>query len=397
MHIANIKYEVNVNVVDNLRLGINAVPLLSPWTGIGQYTYHLTKELQALLSHQPQMFYAAGWSNKLRTQPLPTVQQPIKKFVKRFIPSSYHLSRFIQQHRFSAGASDLKIMLYHEPNFVSYRFSGPTVITVHDLSYIRYSETHPIERIKHMDKHMPHCIETTQHIIVDSEFVKHEVMDYYGVPEHKITTTYLGVSSIFTPQTKEECLPILQKYGLEYGHYFLAVGALEPRKNIGVVLNAFSQLSPQIRKHFPLVVVGMKALPSTDALTRQLADMVQKGEVIMPGYVAQDHLPKLYSGARLFVYPSIYEGFGLPPLEAMSCGTPVLVSNCSSLPEVVGEAGVLIHADDVDNWSHWIRRMIEDEDLNKKHSALGMQQAKLFSWKRCAEQTMVAYERALNG
>lgn len=377
----------------DLYVGINAVPLLSPWTGVGQYTYYLTHELQKVLSTHPALFYGTSWKQKLRTSPIAQAHS-IKKVIKRVIPYSYYLSRFMQQLRFSSGVSKHKIDLYHEPNFVCYQFAGPTVITIHDLSYIHYRETHPIERIKHMDRYMPSSINQAQHIIVDSEFVKREVMNYYGISEKKITTTLLGVSAAFKPSMQALSLPVLQKYGLTHKQYILAVGTLEPRKNIKVIINAFLRLPLSLRQQFPLVLVGMRGLQAT-TLTEQFAKVLQSREVILLGYVAQDDLPKIYSSARLFVYPSIYEGFGLPPLEAMACGTPVLTSNCASLPEVIGDAGVLISPQDEEGWSTWMQVFIENEKLSHRYSQLGSQRAQLFSWERCARQTLSAYECAL--
>jgi alpha-1,3-rhamnosyl/mannosyltransferase len=162
-----------------------------------------------------------------------------------------------------------------------------------------------------------------------------------------------------------------------------------------MVVNAFSRLPALLRKNFPLVLVGMKGLQA-NSLTKQILKMVQNHEVIIPGYVAQDDLPKIYSGGRLFVYPSIYEGFGLPPLEAMACGIPVLTSNSSSLPEVTGDAGILIDPQDVEGWSKWINALLEDNNMGEKYRQLGIQRAQLFSWERCAQQTLSAYERALD-
>jgi glycosyltransferase involved in cell wall biosynthesis len=377
----------------DFRLVINAIPLLSPLTGIGQYTLHLIQELQKELFHQPALFYATGWSEELRLQPLPKIHW-LKQFIQCCVPRSYPVTHYIQQQGFSAGVRGKQIHLYHEPSFVAFRFSGPTVITVHDLSYIRYRETHPIERIRYMDRYMQRSIDAAAHIIVDSDFTKREVMDFYGVSEQKITTTLLGVSPLFRRFSAEESRAILRRYGVHYGRYLLSVGTLEPRKNIAMILKAFLRLPQQLRRCFPLVVVGMQGWGTGDLL-KQLNSLVLKGEVLVTGYVPRDHLPLLYSGAALFMYPSLYEGFGLPPLEAMACGAPVLAANNSSLPEVVGDAGILLDPLDDDSWFQWLQTMVEDEDLQDSYRKLALQRAQIFSWERCAQQTLLAYQQAL--
>ena len=374
-------------------VGINGVALLSPLTGIGQYTLHLVRELQQLLPMQPWLFYGSGWNRELRNAPLPGVDG-IKKLIKRAVPNPYMVARFLQQRQFSRGVKQQGIRLYHEPNFLAYRFGGPTVVTVHDLSWIRHPETHPAERVRVMDKLMPRVVETAAEIIVDSEFVRQEVIGHYGVAPERVTTVLLGVAPAFRPQPESACRTVLAAQGLRYGEYLLAVGTLEPRKNLATVIAAFSRLPQAMRKRTPLVIVGMNGW-GMDRFPDSLRRLIEQGEVKLTGYVPQQDLPLLYAGARLFVYPSIYEGFGLPPLEAMACGVPVIVSRRASLPEVVGEAGILVEAMDEAGIAGHMQALVEDAALHARLAAAGLEQARRFTWRQCALETLAVYRKAM--
>ena len=163
-----------------MRVAFNATALLSPLTGIGQYAHHLARGLQQRGDVDLDLFYATGWSKEVRTEPLPAVAT-LKSLVRRFLPNSYAISRGFQQKFFTAGALQAKNDIYHEPNFLAYRFNGPSVITVHDLSWIRYPDMHPIERVRAMDKYFQPGLDRASLILTDSEFVKRELMDVFEI------------------------------------------------------------------------------------------------------------------------------------------------------------------------------------------------------------------------
>ncbi len=384
-----------MSALGSVQLGVNATSLLSPLTGIGQYTFHLVRELQQSLHCSPQLFYGTGWQQDIRDTPVRGMGLA-KKIVKRIVPHPYMVSRFLQQRRFSAGIDQHGIQLYHEPNFMAYRFNGPSVVTVHDLSWVRYPETHPPERVRIMNQLMPKTVRQASHILVDSEFVRREVMDYYGVSPDRVTTTLLGVTSDFKPLSAIECDPVLKTYGLRYGEYILAVGTLEPRKNLSTVIAAFSQLPDAVRRQYPLVIVGMNGW-GMDRFPASLRQMISRGEAYLTGYVPRQDLPVLYAAARLFVYPSLYEGFGLPPLEAMACGTPVVTSNRASLPEVVGDAGILTEPLDDKEIARNMLVLLEDDVVRGRLSDVGRQRASAFTWRKCALETVAVYQKALAG
>jgi alpha-1,3-rhamnosyl/mannosyltransferase len=385
--------QLRSDVISGVRLGINAVPLLGPLTGVGQYTYRLIAEMQQLMPQQPWLFYGTSWDTRVRTAAPAAVRQ-VNNAIKRLLPRPHVIARFLKQTRFSAGVKANGITLYHEPAYLAFRFKGPTVVTVHDISWVRHPETHPEDRVREMNRVMPSVVRRASHIMVDSEFVRREVIDYYGVSPERVTTVLLGVSPEFQPVAPIHCAPVLQQFGLQPGQYLLAVGTLEPRKNLSTVIAAYAQLPDAVRQRYPLVIVGMNGW-GMESFSDSLKHMIRRGEVRLPGYVAQADLPALYSGARLFVYPSLYEGFGLPPLEAMACGVPVIASNRASLPEVVGDAGLLVEPLDDGGIAMHMRALIEDDALHARLSTAGRQRAESFTWRKFALETLAIYRKVL--
>lgn len=378
--------------VQDLRVGINGVSMLSPLTGIGQYTFNLVRAMHQMRM-QPWLFYGADWRQEVRTQPLPGIGV-VKSLVKRLIPRPYVASRFLLQRTFTRGAKQHKLQLYHEPNFMAYRFPGPAVVTVHDLSWIHYAETQPAARVRELNRMMPITMQTAAHVLVNSDFIRKEVIDHYGISEDRISTVLLGVAEEFQPRDANQCAPTLQRYGLTFGQYILAVATLEPRKNLDTLIAAFAQLPEALRQKYPLVIVGMRGWGES-LVSDSLRKMIARGEVRLTGYVPQEDLPVLYAGARLFVYPSLYEGFGLPPLEAMACAVPVIVSNRASLPEVVGDAGILVEPMDDGAIAQQMRNLIEDDVLHRQLAQKGLQRSQTFSWNQCAAETVEVYQQAL--
>jgi alpha-1,3-rhamnosyl/mannosyltransferase len=384
--------DVALPKVEDMSVAINGIAMLSPLTGIGQYTFNLVREMQDLRL-KPWMFYGTDWKQELRAAALPGMTTAKSAF-KRLMPRPYVIQRFLLQQMFSRGAKRRQFDLYHEPNFMAYRFNGPTVVTVHDLSWLRYPETQPAARVREMNRVMPQAMKSAAHILVDSEFVKQEVMEYYGLAEDRITTTLLGVAPDFRPLTAAQCTVVLDRYRLQHGRYILAVATLEPRKNLASLIAAFEHLPDTLRRRYPLVIAGMRGWGDS-VMSDALRKMIARGEVRLTGYVPQSDLPRLYAGARMFVYPSLYEGFGLPPLEAMASGVPVIVSNRASLPEVVGNAGILTEPlDDLRIVQH-MRALIEDDALHGHLANAGRLRAKQFTWRRCAMETLAVYRRVI--
>jgi glycosyltransferase involved in cell wall biosynthesis len=376
-----------------MRVAINAIPLVGPLTGIGNYTWHLAREMAVRLPEPPWLFYGREWSRELRT-PAVSSGAAARRKAGAVLPFAHHAARWWQQRHFRPGAASRGIELYHEPNYLAYRFDGALVVTVHDLSWVRHPETHPADRVRTMEQVMPGVVRRAQRIAVDSDFVRGEVIAHYGVPPGRVVTTHLGVSAEFAPRDAASCAPFLATMDLRFGEYFLAVGTLEPRKNLAAAVRAFARLPQPVRARFPLVVAGMSGW-GRDRLPADFTRLLDAGEARLAGFVAQAQLPCLYSGARLFIYPSIYEGFGLPPLEAMACGVPVVASRAASLPEVVGDAGVLVDPRDDGAIAIAMARAIEDGAWREGLAARGLAQAAGFTWGRCADRTLALYREAM--
>lgn len=362
-------------------VALGASALRVPLTGIGRYTSHLASELQRLLPRPPWLFYGSDWSREIRAPPPPAAKPPLAS-LKRAVPFGFEAGRFFEQRRFDAGLEGKDIALYHEPNFLAYRFAGPSVVTVHDLSWVRFPETHPADRVRIMNRTLPRVVSRAAEVIVDSEFVRGEVIAHYGLAPERVTAIPLGVSSDFRPREREACEGTLREWGLSFGEYVIAVGTLEPRKNLGAAIAAHRSLPAALRDRYPLVAAGIEGWGAAVEGVRRL------------GYLPQASLACLYAGARAFVYPSLYEGFGLPPLEAMACGVPVLVSRSASLPEVVGDAGILVDPRDEAAIRERLRELLEDDALHDRLRGQGLERAATFTWRRCAEQTLAVYRRA---
>lgn len=377
-----------------MRVAFNAVPLLSPLTGVGQYAKCVLKELESRADVQSLKFYGAGWSEKIRNESLPATVMAWKDRIKKLIPNAYVINRIVQESRFARGLREFKPHVYHDPSFLPFNFDGPIVNTVHDLSWIRYPGTHPADRVRAMNKYFEPALRRSTRIITDAEFVKQELIDVFGINPDIIHPVALGVDDLFRPRSAESTQPVLNGLALTHGQYLLAVGTLEPRKNLLAALEAYATLPRVIRDNFPLVLVGMKGWKTT-ALQRKINLMLESGQVRQLGYLTREDLAIVTAGATAMVYPSVYEGFGLPPLESMSCGVPVIASNVSSIPEVVGDSGFLLDPSDIHGLALSMRELIEDKNLRAKLSEKALFRSRTFSWGRCVNQTMDVYRAAI--
>jgi alpha-1,3-rhamnosyl/mannosyltransferase len=376
-----------------LRIGINGSALLSPLTGIGQYTKNLAEALVASGEVNLSIFYLIAWSQDIRTEPIRNITK-LKEFIKKVIPHPYMLSRALQQMKFTQGARRLGLQLYHEPNFLSHRFPGPTVITAHDLSWIRFPETHPYERVQIMNRLFPRSLARANHVITDAAYTRDEIIAEFGISPDRITAVPLGARRIFQPRDEQQCRELLVSRRLTYRSFILCVGTLEPRKNLEFIIRTYAQMPNAFRERHPLVLVGMKGWLTSD-LESTMSRLVESGQVRPLGFTSESDLAALYASAMVLVYPSLYEGFGLPPLEAMACGTPVIVSNRATLPEVVGEAGEMIEPTDAAGLTMRLQRLAEDPQHWRQRAELCLKRAGEFSWERCARETLAVYRKVL--
>jgi alpha-1,3-rhamnosyl/mannosyltransferase len=376
------------------RIAVNAQCLLSPLTGIGQYTRQLMQAIGTRGRFELNYFSGHNWGQEM-PDGMSLRLNRLKRFAKRLLPNPHELSRRIQRIEFERGARRLRCDLYHDPNFLPYDFPGPIVTTVHDLSVVRCPEMHPRPRRQLMDRYFPGALERSRCIITDSVFVRDELVSAFGTPPAKIHPIYLGVSPDYRPRTADETRDVLSAHGLTHGHYVLAVGTLEPRKNLIQGLRAFRRLPEKLRESMPFVIVGMKGW-LTEGIEAEINALASKGQVRALGYLPDEALLHLYAGAAMLVYPSIYEGFGLPALEAMASGVPVITSDRSSLPEVVGDVGITLDPADDEGLAQAMRRLAEDPEEHKDRAVRGLERARGFTWARCAEETERVYRIALD-
>ncbi len=262
------------------------------------------------------------------------------------------------------------------------------VVTIHDLSTIDHPEWFSKPFALWYRFLLPHLAKRVHRVITDSQFSKNRILACFQIPEKKVKVIYPGVGEKFRPSTDIEINRVRSKYKLA-SIYILAVGSLEPRKNLLRLLDAYERMRGQYPK-MELVIVGSSGYPFKDPHL----DSLPKGTHLL-SEIPDTDLPSIYSGAQFFVYPSIYEGFGLPILEAMACGTPVIASNATSIPEVVGEAGMLFDPFNVDAIATGMEKVINDPDLQNHLTELGLQRAKLFTWDRTAQQVWELLVQAL--
>lgn len=286
----------------------------------------------------------------------------------------------------------LRGSLVHGPNYFLPREVETGVITVHDLSVFKYPETHPVERLHAFEREFENSLTRAAYVITDTETVRREVIAAFSLPEAKVTAIPLGVGHEFRPRTPEQVEHQLAPFGLVAGEYCLCVSTIEPRKKIAELLRAWRELPPPVRDSTQLVLAGAKGWLNDD-LHEAIGDAVAAGWLKHLGFVPDTALPALYSGASLFIYPSIYEGFGLPPLEAMASGIPVLVSNRSCLPEVCGDAAGYIDPDDSPALGEAIAGALTDSAWRGEVRQKGLERAAALTWDRCAAQTAELYRR----
>jgi glycosyltransferase involved in cell wall biosynthesis len=264
-----------------------------------------------------------------------------------------------------------------------------SVVTVHDLGYLYYPEAHRLLDRLYLDLSTRYDARAAAHLIADSSATKRDLIQRYGVEPDSITVVYPGYDdATFQPVRDEEAIEAVKtRYDIA-GDYILFVGTLQPRKNLTRLIEAYWKLETGSWK---LVIAGKKGWLYGE-IFRRVEELGLERRVVFTGYVTQEDLPVLLSGARLFVFPSLYEGFGLPVLEAMACGTPVVCSNAASLPEVAGDAALLVDPLDVEELAAALERVLSDEELRAGLIERGFEQAKRFSWERCARETLDVLE-----
>jgi glycosyltransferase involved in cell wall biosynthesis len=292
------------------------------------------------------------------------------------------------------------IDVFYSPDFLLPPLVGGvrTLLTIHDLSFLRHPETFPSALHDYLVAAVPKSAERADRILTDSEWTRRDVIELLDVPADRVSALHLGVSRLFGAEPKPpgtdataERARLQAAYGLVPGPFVLAVGTVQPRKNLLRLVQAIDivrETPGDQTQAVNLVIAGSPGWLAEPIF----AAAKQRDYVQMLGFVAEADLPALYRQAQALAYPSLYEGFGLPPLEAMACGTPVIASRASSLPEAVGDAGLLIGPTDVDDMAQALARVLSDEDLRAELRTKGLQRAASFTWQRTAEEWLAAIE-----
>jgi glycosyltransferase involved in cell wall biosynthesis len=286
---------------------------------------------------------------------------------------------------------DVLLVQYTAPPFAPCK----VVSVIHDISYEHIPETFRVtERIR-MKLSISQTARSADRVVVPSEYTRQDIIATYKVRSEKVHTVPLAADETFMPITdRAELDRVALKYGLEPG-FILGLGSIQPRKNLVRLIEAYSQLSERCSDIPSLVLVGKKAWLFDESI-KAARTLGTDGKVRFTGFAPQEDLPALYTLASCFVYPSYFEGFGIPPLEAMQCGTPVMAGDRTSIPEVVGDAGILVDPFDVSSISNGIERLLFDDQARNEFREKGFQRAATFSWKRTARETLNILEKTVN-
>jgi len=369
-----------------MRIGIDARLLHYTKAGISQYILRL---LEGLAQLQPEDEIVILRSRKDRGEDLR--DKPFRS-VPLWTPPH---NRF-EQFALRVETARLGLDLLHSPDFIPpFRRRYKSVITVHDLAFLRYPQILTRESA-HYYSHIDQAVRSADHIVAVSESTKLDAMSLLGVPEDRVTVIHEAINPRFRPIDDATALEATRmKYGLPK-RFVLFVGTIEPRKNLTTLLRAIRRIVDQHDPGVGLAVAGQWGWLYDDVVEthRQLR---LEGIVHFLGHVPFCHLLNLYNAAAVLAYPSHYEGFGLPPLEAMACGTPVVASGTSSMPEVIGDAGLLIDQDNDEELAHALWRVLSDPDLCASLVRRGFERVKDFSERRMAESTLELYRTVLRG
>ena len=406
-----------------MRVIVNQIAGLGQKTGIGHYTTELLRCMREQVAGDEIDEYPKGWlrragrafkrarpylesqESEVRSQESgirglgeevrPTTHSPvITHLLDLTLWQLRHWGRALAAQRFRAACLKGRYDLYHEPNFIPFPCDCPTVVTIHDLSVLRHPEWHPADRVTYFEKNFARGLSQAGHFLAISEFGRQEIIRILNVSPERVTRTYMGIRRGLTPLPHDQVAAALAKLGLP-PRYLLYLGTIEPRKNILRLMKAYCGLPDRLRSKCPLLLVGGWGWNTGDSADYFHNEARHRG-VIHLGYVKDRFLTAVYNGARALVYPSLYEGFGLPPLEMMACGGAVIASTAGALVETVGGKACLVEPEDVDGWRNAMIRIIEDEDWLRSLRQDTVAVAQPYTWDQCAADTLGVYRAVVS-
>jgi glycosyltransferase involved in cell wall biosynthesis len=359
--------------------------------GISRYIYHLLAQLRALATDDE-------FSVFVGRLPVDGALAPTPRFRLRAagLPTDRPLVRIVWEQALQpgvlrrAGVDLLHSLAFAQPLL----WRGPSVVSFMDLSFLRFPRAFRRGNRLYLTTMARAAVRRADHLLAISESTRQDLIRLLGARPEQVTVTYCGVDSAFRPLDAAVVRAYRERRGLPE-RFILYVGTLEPRKNVPRLLEAYAALRRQGSAP-PLVLAGARGWGRL-GIEARLRTLGLEDSVRLLGYVPTAELPLCYNAAGLFVYPSLYEGFGLPPLEALACGTPVVASNASSVPEAVGDAALLVDPRDTAALTRALAAALDDASLRERLRATGLQQAQRFSWRRMAEQTHAVYHGVRQG
>jgi glycosyltransferase involved in cell wall biosynthesis len=375
------------------RIGIDYTAAYEQGGGIGRYVRELITALSRLDTFNRYSLFVSGAPS---TSGLPTVPNNYKwkptRLTPKWLARIWYRARFPLPIEVFAGALDL----FHATDFVL----PPTLprvvslLTVHDLSFVRVPESTSPSLKRYLDVVVPHSVYRSTHVLADSQATKDDLISLYGTSGSKITVLLSGVDErFFDKLAAVRLMTTRSMYALEGFPYIFCVGTVQPRKNYARLIQSLAQLRNQgIDIH--LVIAGGKGWLE-NPIYKTISDTHMEDFVHFIGFVADEDLPALYRNATCIAFPSLYEGFGLPILEGMASGVPVLTSNVSSLPEVAGDAAIMVDPYDLDAITDGLQRLILDSDLRNMLIEKGLSRARQFTWEKSARQLLGIYQNLL--
>jgi glycosyltransferase involved in cell wall biosynthesis len=357
--------------------------------GVGRYTRELVARLGPLAAPGELSLFHFDFRGRGMPFPVPGAVESACRWVPGRVAQGAWKTIGWPPYDWFAGRADV----YHFPNFILPPLHrGRSVVTIHDVAFLRHPETIEPRNYRHLTSRIRSTVERSDAIITVSAFTAREIRDLLGVPDGKIHPIASGLGGSMCRPPPDEVARIRKRLGLDRP-YLLSVGTLEPRKNYVFLVDVFEKL-----KAFDgdLVIAGMRGWKDEPILARMRASG-RSDRIRYLEFVPDADLPGLYAGADLFICPSLYEGFGFPPLESMACGTPVLSSSAGSLPEVLGDAAVLVDRFDAEEWSGRVECLLADGAVRADLAARGMRRAAGYSWERTARRTWEVYSRVVEG
>jgi len=381
-----------------MNIGIDVTSVVNQKAGIARYAKNLVLNLLKIDRENHYLLYSFFGNDQRKLAPLLNIPVAVKDAdcdfrLYDYQPQSLKTLLFLLRLIHKTADSFIKEAdIFHSPDFMwPASAKKPSVITIQDLVFLKFPQFFTWKNRTNMKSLARLSAKNAKAIICTSDSSKNDVIDLLRIKEEKIFVVHLGVDEIFKPAAAQKIEEAKERFQLPE-NYVLALGTIEPRKNLKRLLQAFLELKKDKSFEHKLVIAGEKGWRYKDFF-EELNNPDIAEEVMLTGHIDDNDLPAVYSGASVFVYPSLYEGFGLPPLEAMACGTPVVCSDTSSLPEVAGEAALLVNPLETRAIAEAIKKILDDDTLAKDLSQKGIQQAKKFTWKQTAQKTLDVYNK----